>query len=257
MVYNKNIIAIIEVEVMRVPSTKVQNNFGKYLKYVEVNEEIIVTKKGKDVARILPCENSSSAGIMEEAAEYKTKSGWVTYEEFLELVEASDQRFELIDGVVYNMASPSFMHQHIIHEVHGAFYIWFKGKKCVPLTAPFDVTFLKAEDNICVVQPDIIVMCDKESVDKEGRYKGIPTMVIEVLSPSTRSKDMLKKLDLYKQCGVSEYWIIDPLNEHILVYSLGNNDIINSKAYRMGADLYVISDCFNGLQVSLKDMFEG
>lgn len=242
---------------MRVPSTKVQNNFGKYLKYVEVNEEIIVTKKGKDVARLLPCENPRSEGIMEEAAEYSTKSGWVTYEEFLELVEASDQRFELIDGVVYNLASPSFMHQHIIHEVHGAFYIWFKGKKCVPLTAPFDITFFKAEDNICVVQPDIIVMCDRERVDKEGKYKGIPTLVIEVLSPSTRSKDMLKKLDLYKQCGVREYWIIDPTNEHILVYSLDKKDILDNKTYRKGADEFVKSDYFDGLQVSLKDMFEG
>ncbi len=242
---------------MKVPSTKVQNNFGKYLKYVEVNEEIIVTKKGKDVARILPCEKSNGAGIMEEAAEYSTKSGWVTYEEFLELVEGSDQRFELIDGVVYNMASPSFMHQHIIHEVHGAFYNWFKGKKCVPLTAPFDVTFFKAEDNICVVQPDILVMCDKKSVDKEGKYKGIPTLVVEVLSPSTRSKDMLKKLDLYRQCGVSEYWIIDPPNEHVLVYSLGNNDILNNRGYRKGADPYVLSECFEGLQVSMEDLFEG
>jgi prevent-host-death family protein len=242
---------------MKVPSTKVQNHFGKYLKYVEVNEEIIVTKKGKDVARILPCEKSNGAGIMEEAAEYSTKSGWVTYEEFLELVEGSDQRFELIDGVVYNMASPSFMHQHIIHEVHGAFYNWFKGKKCVPLTAPFDVTFFKAEDNICVVQPDILVMCDKKSVDKEGKYKGIPTLVVEVLSPSTRSKDMLKKLDLYRQCGVSEYWIIDPPNEHVLVYSLGNNDILNNRGYRKGADPYVLSECFEGLQVSMEDLFEG
>lgn len=245
----------IRSNIMRVPSTKVQNNFGKYLKYVEVNEEIIVTKKGKDVARIVTCENSGSIG--EESAEYMTRSGWVTYEEFLELVEASDQRFELIDGVVYNLASPSFKHQHIIHEVHGVFYNWFKGKNCVPLTSPFDVTFFKAEDNICVVQPDIIVMCDREHVDKEGRYKGIPLLVIEVLSPSTRSKDMLKKLDLYKQCGVREYWVIDPKHEQIMVYSLENNDISDSRTYSKAAETHVISSFFDGLQVSLEDMFLG
>lgn len=242
---------------MRVPSTKVQNNFGRYLKYVEVNEEIIVTKKGRDVARLLPCENPVSTKAMEGTAEYTTTGGWVTYEEFIELVEASEQRFELIDGVVYNLASPSFRHQHIIHEVHGVFYNWFKGKKCVPLPSPFDVTFFKAEDNICVVQPDIIVLCDKENIDKKDKYKGIPTLVIEVLSPSTRSKDMLKKLDLYKQCGVREYWIIDPQNVQILVYSLDKNDITNSKAYRKGADEYVQSDYFTGLQILLDDMFMG
>ncbi len=77
-----------------------------------------------------------------------------------------------------------------------------------------------------------------------------------MLSPSTRSKDMLKKLDLYKQCGVKEYWIVDPQNTQIYVYTLENNDISNSKAYRKGADDYVKSDYFEGLQVSMNDMFE-
>lgn len=110
----------------------------------------------------------------------------------MELTEESEQRFELIDGVIYNLASPSYKHQHVVHELHGTFYNWFKGKRCVPLTSPFDITFFKEEDNICVVQPDIVVICDKDNLDEKGNYKGTPTLVIEVLSPSTRSKDMLK-----------------------------------------------------------------
>jgi prevent-host-death family protein len=240
-----------EADIMRVPSTEVQNNFGKYLKYVEVNEEIIVTKKGKDVARILPCVDL----IREEAREYRTSSDWVTYEEYLELVEGSEQRFELIDGVIYNLASPSYKHQHAVHELHGAFYNWFKGKRCTPLTSPFDVTFLKAENNICVVQPDILIICDKENLDSQGKYKGIPTLVIEVLSPSTRSKDMLKKLDLYKQCGVKEYWIVDPNHEQITVYALDDHDILNSKAFSKLAGEAVHSFYFEGLTVDLNDVF--
>lgn len=241
---------------MRVPSTKVQNNFGKYLKYLEVNEEIIVTKKGKDVAKLVPCEIAKSEYVMEGTTEYQTKGGWVTYEEFLELVEASEQRFELIDGIVYNLASPSYAHQNAVHEIHGAFYNWFKGKKCVPLTSPFDVTFLKEENNICVVQPDIIVICDKENINSKNLYKGIPTLVVEVLSPSTRSKDMLKKLDLYKQCGVKEYWIVDTKNKQIYIYSLENNDITENKAFVKGAQTYVESAHFDGLKVVLDDIFE-
>ena len=238
---------------MRVPSTKVQNNFGKYLKYVEANEEIIVTKKGRDAARIIPCDIE---GVAEEAAEYRSSS-WVTYEEYLELAEASDQRFELIDGVIYYMVSPSYDHQRAIHEVQGAFYNWFKGKQCIPLTSPFDVTLIKSEDNICVVQPDIIVICDKENMDKKGKYKGVPTLTVEVLSPSTRSKDMLKKLDLYIQCGVKEYWIIDPKNEQVTVLSQENNEIADSRSYTKGSDSHVKSFHFMGLQVSLEDMFAG
>lgn len=80
-------------------------------------------------------------------------------------------------------------------------------------------------------------------------------MVIEVISESTRSKDMLKKLDLYMQCGVKEYWIVDPYNNQVLVYSFDNKDIVNSIAYGKGANVYVQSHYFNGLQVSLDDMF--
>src|SRR5699024_1824770 len=210
-------------------STNVQNNFGKYLKFVEANEVIIITKSGKDTAKIITCRNEDE--IREKGPEYRSSDdAWVTYEEFLELTEESEQRFELIDGVIYNLASPSYKHQHAVGEIFGTFYNWFKGKKCVPLPSPFDVTFFKEDDNINVVQPDIVVICDKNKLDEKGKYKGIPTLVVEVLSSSTRSKDMLKKLDLYKECGVSEYWIVDPINEHILVYTLGNDDIINSKS---------------------------
>lgn len=238
---------------MRVPSTKVQNNFGKYLKYAEANEEIIVTKSGKDTARILPCHDADA--IREEQSEYRSSSGWVTYEEFLELTEKSEQRFELIDGVIYNLASPSYKHQHVVGELFGTFYNWFKGKTCVPLTSPFDVTFVKEEDNINVVQPDILVICDKDNLDEKDKYKGTPTLVVEVLSPSTRSKDMLKKLELYKQCGVEEYWIVDPINEHILIYSLENNEIINNKTYSKNANQTAGSDVFEGLDADLQDVF--
>ena len=237
---------------MKVPSTEVQNNFGKYLKFAEANEEIIVTRKGKDVARILPC---CDPLVKEEAAEYQTSGGWVTYEEFLELTENSDQRYELIDGVIYYLASPVYKHQHAVHELHGAFYIWFKGKSCTPLTSPFDVTFFKKEDNICVVQPDLIVICDKENIDERGKYKGVPTLVVEVLSPSTRSKDMLKKLELYKHCGVEEYWIVDPVHDQILIYWFADDDIADSRMYSKNADETARSFAIDGLQVNLQEIF--
>lgn len=238
---------------MRVPSTKIQNNFGKYLKYVEANEEIIVTKSGKDAATIVPCHDTDS--IREEQPEYQSSSGWMTYEEFLELTEKSEQRFELIDGVIYNLTSPTYKHQHVVSELHGTFYNWFKGKTCVPLTSPFDVTFFKEENNICVVQPDIVVICDKDNLNEKDKYKGTPTLVVEVLSPSTRSKDMLKKLKLYKQCNVKEYWIVDPINEHILIYALENNEIVNNKTYSKIAHQAVHSDLFEGLEADLQDVF--
>lgn len=239
---------------MRVPSTQVQNNFGKYLKYVEANEEIIVTRKGKDIAKIVLADPHPD-GVREGATEYQTSGGRVTYEEFLELTEASEQRFELIDGVVYNLASPSYKHQHIIAQLLFSFLNWFKGKPCTALTSPFDITLHKAENNICVVQPDVIVICDRDNRDKKDRYKGVPALVVEVLSPSTRSKDMIKKLDLYKQCGVKEYWIVDPVNEQLTVYRLEENEIENHKTYVRRGEPEVHSFYFDGLTVALNDLF--
>lgn len=105
----------------------------------------------------------------------------------------------------------------------------------MPLTSPFDVTFTKEADNIAVVQPDIIIICDKDNLDDKGRYKGTPTLVVEVLSPSTRSKDMLTKLALYKQCGVSEYppgAVINGANTLILCFNSTTRYHFNSHLHR-------------------------
>lgn len=239
---------------MRVPSTEIQNNFGKYLKFVEVHEEIIVTRNGRDIAKIIPCDDLGGL-VAEGAIEYQTREGWVSYEEFLELSESSEQRYELIDGVVYNLSAPSFAHQDAVREISGTFYNWFKHKDCVPLTSPFDVTLIKSADNICVVQPDILVICDKDKIDKEGKYKGVPTLVVEVLSKSTRTKDMLKKLDLYRLCGVVEYWMVDPKNKLVQVYALKTDDLDDITFYKKGIDEYVESAHFSGLKAALADIF--
>jgi prevent-host-death family protein len=238
---------------MRVSSTEIQNNFGKYLKFAEAGEEIIVTRNGKDIATVAAI---APEAVKEQRAACSTSGEWVTYEEFLELTESSEQRYELIDGVVYNLAAPSYKHQKAVQEILGTFYIWFKGKDCVPLTSPFDITLPKAEDNICVVQPDVFVICDKTNLDDKGKYLGTPTLVVEVLSPSTRSKDMIQKLDLYKECGVKEYWIVDPIREQVLVHRLDDKEITDSMAFTRSADAAVRSGYFEGLAVSLQDMFE-
>lgn len=89
-----------------------------------------------------------------------------------------------------------------------------KGSPCQVLTAPLDV-YLKehaerSSEDSNVVQPDIMVVCDSENVTANGKYKETPTLLVEVLSPSTRSKDMVTKLYLYMRSGIREYWIIDP-----------------------------------------------
>lgn len=239
---------------MEITSTEAQNNFGRYLKLARY-EDIIVTKNGKKIAVIKPYEdsNQNASAVAEKAEAYNWRDEKISYEDFLKLTEESENRYEYIDGEVYLLASPSYAHQRIIMEIANSMYQWFKGKKCRPLTAPFDVTLLKDDDNKNVVQPDIIVICDTESIDEKGRYRGVPSLVIEVLSETTKNKDMLKKLDLYAHSGVSEYWIVNPFSNEIYVYYFEDKTITDYKVYKGNEAAQSI--CFQGLEIPLENVF--
>lgn len=236
---------------MRVPSTEVQNNFGRFLNLVCDGEEIIVTRNGKDIVKLVSCCDGSI--VAEGAAEYAGDHQKVTHEEFLKLTENSELRYELIDGEVYILAAPNYRHQITVTEILVKFSNWFKGKTCRAITSPFDVTLFKGEDDANVVQPDIVVICDAEKVDEKGKYRGTPTLVVEVLSGSTRRKDMVKKTDLYMQSGVREYWMVDPDKQSVYQYSFNEQDIQDYRVYTGDATIESLS--FTGLDIPLKELF--
>lgn len=127
------------------------------------------------------------------------------------------QRAELIDGVVYNMAPPSRIHQRITFSLSRkiANYIDSKKGECEVDIAPFAV-FLNADDTT-YVEPDISVICDKNKLNDTG-CNGAPDFIVEVVSPSSRKMDYSKKNALYCEAGVREYWIVDPAKERTTVY---------------------------------------
>ncbi len=138
-----------------------------------------------------------------------------TSDEFLAMTDL-DGRYELVSGELYDMSpSPSFKHQRL----SGGFYwkirnyIEERGGPCIVLAAPMDVK-LNDED---IVQPDIFVVCDPDKMD-EQKCNGAPDWVIEILSPSNSEHDTVEKLAMYSKAGVREYWIVDPMNEKVLVY---------------------------------------
>jgi len=214
---------------MKITATDVKNAFGKYLQYALDGHEVIITKNGRSVAKI---EKLSDDVIREEEALYLTNKK-MTYSQFVAYTEDSDFRYELIDGEVYLLASPRFDHQNITVKLLSHFLNFLNDKPCDILVAPLDVRLKRdeADQNINVVQPDLLVICDKENIE-DGKYMGTPLLVIEILSPSTRSKDMLKKLDLYKDSGISEYWVVDPEQKLIHVYALKDKDLENFATFK-------------------------
>ncbi len=241
---------------MRVNTTDLQNAFGKYLSLVE-KEDIIVTKNGKSVAKLVRYHEPDYYLVHEEAKDYRATKK-VSYEEYMELVDSSDQRYELIDGEIYLLASPSFKHQIVVNEIAWHFNNYFKGKPCRPLTAPLDVRLFgfatKFEEDPNVVQPDVVVICDLDKVNAASKYEGIPSLVVEVLSPSTKGKDLAAKLNLYMKSGVLEYWVVNLENQSVLQYSFSpERDIENLR--NLGEKDAIESTAFDGLKIVLEDIF--
>ena len=238
---------------MIIPTTMIQNNFGKYLKLAEY-EDVIITKNGKKAARLSVFKEEEDEWIFREASpEYAASHVKVSYEEFLKLSEESEHRYELIDGEIYYLASPFYPHQKAVKEIFGEFINWFRDKKCEPLAAPFDVTLHKSEKNICVVQPDILVICDKEKIDKKGKYLGVPSLAVEVLSESTSNKDNITKLNLYMATGVPEYWVVNTESREIYIYHFSNKGIKNLSSFK--DNQRAESHYFKGLGVDLQRVF--
>jgi Uma2 family endonuclease len=129
-----------------------------------------------------------------------------------------DQRWELIDGVPYNMTpAPRTQHQSILGNLAANVHAYLKGKQCRSFVAPTDVVF----DDFNVVQPDLLVVCDRTKIT-EANIQGAPDLIVEILSPSTSRKDRREKKALYERSGVQEYILVDAANEVVERYALVN-----------------------------------
>lgn len=134
-----------------------------------------------------------------------------------------EQRAELINGFLFRMEAPSALHQELLMEL--AFYFKEFQKKnrpdCRVFPAPFDVQLDK--NDLTVLQPDLSIICDRSKIHHRGCY-GAPDFIVEIISDSTRTKDMYLKLLKYKEAGVREYWIVDPVRSSVLVYNYEDSD---------------------------------
>lgn len=154
--------------------------------------------------------------VAEAKAEYSVKrQGEYTIDDYRALPD--EKRVELIDGYFYDMSAPTFHHQIIAGEIYRqiANYILDHHGPCKPVISPVDVQ-LDCDDRT-MIQPDVAIICREEIIEKWGVF-GAPDFILEVLSPSTRRKDCVKKLDKYETAGVREYWMIDPDKQKVIVY---------------------------------------
>ncbi|MFZ5951720.1 MAG: Uma2 family endonuclease [Candidatus Rifleibacteriota bacterium] len=167
-----------------------------------------------------------------------------------------DKRYEIIDGIVYDMNAPLRQHQKYVSELLRQIGNFFYGKTCEVYVAPFDVRLPKKskrnEDIFDVVQPDILVVCDPEKLDDKGCV-GAPDLVVEVISPSTASKDQLQKRALYERSGVREFWLLHPEDRLVFIYVLGKNGFGKPEVFESSS--VARSFIFPELSIDLQTIF--
>ena len=154
--------------------------------------------------------------------------GGKTIDDYLALPD--DVRVELIDGVFYDMAAPSLLHQIISIYLSTAFinHIESHSGKCMAFAAPVDVQLDCDEKTI--VEPDVLIVCDRDKLNKP-RVVGAPDLVVEVVSPSSWYHDSFRKLQKYKKVGVREYWIVIPDELKIIVYNFEKTDFLTEYSF--------------------------
>ena len=171
-------------------------------------------------------------------------------------------RIELIKGKIWKMApAPSSGHQRINMRLSARLFNYFEnnqgiGKSCEVYAAPFDVTFTKPQQDQkkanTVLQPDICVICDATKVDNRG-CNGAPDLVVEVVSPGNSRHEMQRKFEVYEEFGVREYWLVEPSEERVIIYTLQEGKFVGHQP--KFKEQAISSHIFPGFIIDLEKVF--
>lgn len=170
-----------------------------------------------------------------------------TSEDYWNLPEG--HRAELIDGRLYDMAPPSYLHQKLVSAFTVIFsnHIKSQGGFCDVIPAPFAVNL--TENDETYVEPDISIICDKSKISDRG-CEGAPDFIVEIVSPSSRRMDYNIKNAKYAEAGVREYWIVDPAKEHTTIYRYEED----AAPMIIPFDQPVIVGIYGNLQITVSDL---
>ena len=160
-------------------------------------------------------DTSNREGAEKKEAARDKKPGEYTLEDYYALPD--HVRAELIDGNLILMESPSSIHQILVNRICYSLtsYIDTHKGKCMAIPSPMDVQL--DCDEKTMLEPDVLVVCDRSKIIHRCVY-GAPDFIVEILSPSTKRKDMTLKLTKYWNAGVREYWVVDPDRKKIITY---------------------------------------
>ena len=177
----------------------------------------------------------------------------LTYDDFV-LFPDDGLRHELIDGEHYVTPSPSLKHQRVSYNLTLQIGEWLRRHPVGRLYyAPLDVVFSDHD----VIEPDLLYMSMARAAEIEAtiNVRGVPELVIEIGSPSTRRRDETIKRVLYERVGVSEYWFVDPELDMIRVRRRDGDHFSQPRELSAEAGDILTTRLLPGLELPLAEIF--
>lgn len=180
----------------------------------------------------------------------RTKTGDFTYRDYMAWPES--ERWQLLDGRAHAMAPPSIAHQAVVFELARQIGNAVQGTPCRAFAGPVGVRLPRGDETDdfidTVFEPDLVVVCDPSKVEPRG-IRGAPDLIIEVLSPSTASFDLIDKRQRYDVAGVRELWLIDPLAGVLTLYRQHDGHFAAADIRRAEGDIELLA--LPGLRLNL------
>jgi len=178
-----------------------------------------------------------------------------SYDDYQTLPESMANRYELLDGDIAMVPSPTTSHQAVSRNLAFLLLAYTRSRHWgVVLNAPLDVVLGEGQERE-VVQPDLLfVALARRHIITRKEVVGAPDLVVEVLSPGTEGRDRGYKRALYGRYGVREYWVLDPDTAAVEVYRQQPEGFVLTR--RLGRADTLHSDLFPGLEILLAEVFE-
>lgn len=176
-----------------------------------------------------------------------------TYEDYKSLGESERERYELLEGELVMVPSPTPYHQDISRELLRRLDEHVRAQKLGKVyAAPLDVVLSEQ----IVVQPDLLFISqEQKGIIAEDEIRGAPDLVVEILSPYTAGRDRTLKKKLYARHGVKEYWLVDPEEKTIEVLALGQRGYERVALYKDKGRGTLESPLLPGLKIPLGGIF--
>jgi Uma2 family endonuclease len=172
------------------------------------------------------------------------------------LLPADGNRYEVIDGVLYLTTAPSFFHQWIVQRLIRLVGIPAEDAQIAYCaTAPVGVLMPGCDP----VQPDfLLVRIANAGMIADRRIRGIPDLIVEILSPSNPEQDTDIKRGAYARASVAEYWIVRPQSRDVLVCWQPDPDLADfTQVHLVRGESILISPTLSGISVRIADLFAG